>query len=288
MEEMAAAYRGSKQIIVRKTDENCGTLRHVVDVATLASGRLIVLAAGDDISKPERAATLFSSWNTTGAWGLCSRFDHINEKGELLALNATVDYLSSLEYPLRKYFLDHQNEVKIIHGATSAYDKELFKFIELESEDYILSEDGALSVLINLLNKNICVIENSLVKYRQHGNSLTNSEKNRKTTFSEAHAEERAIERFAQSQANRCKLFLRLNSKYGESSRTPLDLQQLNQEISRQNMCANWRKTPLRSKLKKLLNLKSRNDLVWYAPRLLPETLFLAAKTIIKNLRNQT
>lgn len=70
LNEMASNYRGSKKIIVRKTEKNRGTLLHVADVAKIAKGNLIILAAGDDISKPHRTKVIVRTWLSSRAWGI--------------------------------------------------------------------------------------------------------------------------------------------------------------------------------------------------------------------------
>jgi len=55
MRKMASAYQGPHQIIVRQTAANVGLSAHLDEVAALARGEWIVLAAGDDTSLPGRA-----------------------------------------------------------------------------------------------------------------------------------------------------------------------------------------------------------------------------------------
>jgi hypothetical protein len=248
---------------------------------------LLVLAAGDDISKPQRTAAHVQAWQASGAWGLCSRFDRIDESGRLTARDETVPILSSPHYPLRQYFSRRQNEVKIIHGATSAYDKRLFDFLDTRPEDYVLSEDGALSVLLNLLNKDVTMLEDSLVCYRENEQSLTNGTKSGLITFQKTRNDERAIERFARSQANRCRLFLRLQETYGAASKSPLDTNRLRDELAKQTLCAGWRQASISEKIRHLLKIRSAAELKWYLPRMLPEPLFIAAKTVIKATRQR-
>lgn len=287
LQSMAYDYRGAKHVIVRQTRSNLGTLLHVAEVANLSRGKLLVLAAGDDISKPQRTAALVQVWQASGAWGLCSRFDRIDESGRLSARDETVPILSSPNYPLRQYFSQHQNEVKIIHGATSAYDKRLFEFLVTRPEDYVLSEDGALSVLLNLLNKDVSMLQESLIYYRETEQSLTNSAKSGPITIQKTCNDERAIERFARSQANRCQLFLRLQEEYGASTKTPLDTNRLRNELAKHRICAGWREASLGSKIRHLLKIRTQSELKWYLPRMLPEQLFIAAKTLIKTTRQR-
>ncbi|MEI6323518.1 MAG: glycosyltransferase [bacterium] len=56
MEEMAGSYTGPHQVIARQTAVNVGLSAHLDEVADLAQGEWIVIAAGDDISLPGRVA----------------------------------------------------------------------------------------------------------------------------------------------------------------------------------------------------------------------------------------
>ena len=55
MQEMAAAYEGPHEVRVRRSQLNRGISSHFKEVIEQSSGHYIVLAAGDDISLPERA-----------------------------------------------------------------------------------------------------------------------------------------------------------------------------------------------------------------------------------------
>jgi cellulose synthase/poly-beta-1,6-N-acetylglucosamine synthase-like glycosyltransferase len=287
MKAMVSQYEGPHSVHVRKTNSNLGTLLHVSEIASVADGELIILAAGDDISKPARTEVMVQAWLDSGAWGLCSTFDRINEAGMLIGRDETLAILSSPQYSLRQYFSRNQDKVKIVHGATSAYDKRLFQFLVTRPDDYILSEDGALSVLLNLLNKNIKILSDSLVCYRENDQSLTNGSKSGPITFTTTLSDERAIERLARAQANRCQLFLRFQETYGATSNTPLDITRLQADFSRQTLCASWRQTSINQKIRYLLKIRSSAELKWYLPRIFPEPLFIAAKTLIKAVRQR-
>src|ERR1017187_4006697 len=67
MQEMAAAYRGPHKIILNRNPKNLGIGAHVNRGMELAKGEWIVVAAGDDISLPERTARLAEKWKSSGA-----------------------------------------------------------------------------------------------------------------------------------------------------------------------------------------------------------------------------
>lgn len=58
MQEMADAYEGPHRVRLNRSPENLGILGHLIDVGREARGSILVVAAGDDISKPERVAAL--------------------------------------------------------------------------------------------------------------------------------------------------------------------------------------------------------------------------------------
>src|SRR5574344_1400791 len=67
MRRIAAEYRGPHRIILNRNERNLGLVAHINRVvAQCASGELLVLAAGDDWSKPERTATLVRRWEECG------------------------------------------------------------------------------------------------------------------------------------------------------------------------------------------------------------------------------
>lgn len=284
--ELCNTYNGPHSVIARKTTTNSGTLLHVNEVAKEANGSLLILAAGDDISHIDRTEVLVNEWLLSGSWGLCSKFNKINEKGEILERDQTLSIINSSKYPLRQYFKYNKYDIKIIHGATSAYDKRLFDYLELSKDDYILSEDGLLSILLNILDKEITIIDKSLISYRENEGSLTNTNKKKKASYKIIEKEELAIEKFALSQANRCDLILRLNKKYGKTSRILLDEEKINNDRSNQQIRHNWWRFSLVKKLKIILNNRHNGSQSMNIVRLLPKPYFLLVKSSIKSIIN--
>lgn len=283
MQEMARTYSGTKKIVVRQTHSNMGTFLHVVDVASIAQGGLIVLAAGDDISKKERTKEIVTEWLTTHAWGLYSKFDRINESGKTISESEDPHTLFPPDYRLRHYLSNTHTKIEIIHGATSAYDKRIFGFLDVTKADYILSEDGVLSVLLNMLGKEVKMISKSLVSYRENEQSLTNSVKDRKISFKIMESDEFKIERFARSHANRCELFIRWNNKFGMENR-PLNTKKILGDLVKHRMREKWRLTGLSEKLIYLKNNFSYAEIKWALPRILPMPIFFLIKSFIKKI----
>lgn len=64
--DLAAAYRGPHRVIVRPRSANLGIARHYNALMRFASGELLVTAAGDDASTPDRVRRLVDAWDAHG------------------------------------------------------------------------------------------------------------------------------------------------------------------------------------------------------------------------------
>lgn len=277
MREMVANYDGPHQVIVRRTSRNKGTLLHVADVASVAVGELLVLAAGDDVSKPERCSELVKHWQTTQAWGLCSRFDRIDVSGNTIELGVKSPVLSG--HRIQKYFDADQGPVGIVHGCTSAYDARAFDYLQLTDEDYILAEDGAMSYLLNLIGKKVVDLDESLVLYRENANSLTNSGNGKKSSYADVVNDEIRIEKFARTQANRCQLFLRLNDTLGESRARKVNVQEIQMDLQQQELRADWSRMSILARWGGVIHGRPGR---WSLPRLFGLKPFFITKWLLR------
>lgn len=280
IKDIASRYSGPHYVIARQTERNQGSLLHVAEVAALAKGGLLILAAGDDVSKPNRARVLTTAWQDFGAWGLCSRFDRIDESGTVLETSAASGVLAG--HGFKDFFYANEGPIRIVHGCTSAYDARAFEYLRLMPEDYILSEDGAMSVLLNLLGKNIVNLDDSLVLYRESQNSITNSRGRAKLSYAQIVEDEVRMERFAAAQANRCRLFLRMNQYLGSGQVRRMKVEEVKAELRRQTMRAGWREILFVDRLSFALTDQRSS---WALPRMFGLKLFFAAKWLARHLR---
>lgn len=83
MENIAARYKGRHRIVLNRNPVNLGVGGHVNRVMELAKGELVVGAAGDDISVPQRVTRLVGAWVKDGkmADSLCSDLAVIDANG---------------------------------------------------------------------------------------------------------------------------------------------------------------------------------------------------------------
>ncbi len=170
MEELVDGYSGNHRVILNKTNSNSGLACHLRSVANLASGELLVLAAGDDISVPERVTALVTAWARTGLGdvSIYSGAIPVNAKG----LPITTGYSFSQKAPAHYCCIEDviKNDDCAVLGATQAVTKALIaEFPEIEEK--VFREDNILPFRA-LLRDGIVFIEESLVKYRHHDKNI--------------------------------------------------------------------------------------------------------------------
>jgi len=169
MQEMAAAYEGPHEVRVRQSEVNSGLVNHVCDVADMLTGKFVLLAAGDDISKPERTETIMTFWSDKYCATL-SKCDLIDDSGAVLRtgwvadgdLNSRLPWLKSVSCSI------------FVYGASSAYRADILKKLPRSSQK-IFSEDTPLNLLIQIENLQVGFCESSLVYYRVHEKTISNS-----------------------------------------------------------------------------------------------------------------
>ena len=144
MKEMAAEYEGPHEVRLNQNRPNLGTALHVQNVANLTSGELFVVAAGDDISCPQRVEKIVDAWiaDERKAIGLHSqarlKYGESDVSDEIAMPRCKTTDSVNLEWYLR-------NERNPLLSPTAAYTRELFsEFPPLLGGSII--EDGPLVI----------------------------------------------------------------------------------------------------------------------------------------------
>jgi hypothetical protein len=162
MQKAAAECPGDISLKVVKGTTNRGIGAHLNAVMAHASGDLVVIAAGDDISRSDRTTKLVSAWlSQERRPGLlhssCSLISLDGDSCGSLKCNS----LDSLE---SAHALASSNERVI--GATGAWVPALFQvFGDLRAD--LVHEDRALPFRSLLLGRPISYVDEPLVAYRQ-------------------------------------------------------------------------------------------------------------------------
>ena len=86
MEKMAGQYRGPHRIILNRNSVRRSLGGHVNRVVEISRGELIVGAAGDDVSLPQRCEIAYEAWERfeRRPTSIHSRFIQIDEGGALI------------------------------------------------------------------------------------------------------------------------------------------------------------------------------------------------------------
>lgn len=173
-EKVAKDYRGSHQVILSRSSTNLGIAGSVNRVMEMCRGEFVVVAAGDDVSLPERAETIYRVWEGTKrrATSVFSSYTSITGDGAILEVGGLRSIPASLASSCRlrgelSRFIS--NRVPVVNGCTHAWSPKLFDFFGPLKSDL---EDSALSFR-SLANGEIHYIPQPLVKYRRHGSNVS-------------------------------------------------------------------------------------------------------------------
>jgi hypothetical protein len=147
---------------------------------SLSSGKIIVGAAGDDVSLPDRVTKIVEKFVEFDyrAHSVWSSAKYINSQGDMLA-NKFIPAIKHNDVSMVK------NKNPVI-GATHAWLNDVFLFFGPLLPEVVF-EDNAISFRSYLLG-GIEYIHDDLVLYRQHENNMTNYTRNLsvKTTYERA------------------------------------------------------------------------------------------------------
>lgn len=144
----AETYCGPNRVTVRRTARNLGLIGHINDIMRLAQGELLIIAAGDDISLPQRAERVYETWRQSGgrAHSIFSNAIWIDEAGNRLnTLHKTPILPEELTLPAYAA----RRVPSLVNGATHAWTRDLFdRFgplpLEARAEDILLPFRAAL------------------------------------------------------------------------------------------------------------------------------------------------
>jgi glycosyltransferase involved in cell wall biosynthesis len=164
---LAAAYKGSHTLLLNRNPSKSGLGGHLNIVAQKAQGDWLVIASGDDLSRPDRVEKLYQRWLAAGckAYALHSDIERIDEDGRFLSYGKAVVLKSTTPEGVVE-------NLGFVHGATAAWHRDLFfKFPPLLPA--LRNEDNALTFRAALLG-GIDAVAEPLVQWRLNASSLSN------------------------------------------------------------------------------------------------------------------
>lgn len=163
MEEMARKYKGPHRVVVRREPKNCGVLAHVINVAKLSNGEFLVVAAGDDISLPDRTEVTISvmlaqSLDTAVVSGDDIMFDNYGGEYDNRANSA-------------RRFRYYQEQKAWFHGATACFRVDVIRKLPAPTSK-VLFEDMALMHTFAAIGFRSSFIDSPLIYRRAHDNNV--------------------------------------------------------------------------------------------------------------------
>lgn len=167
MEEMAREYQGLHLVKVRRGENNLGIIDHVLTVARLAGGVLVVVAAGDDISLPTRAEKCLTTHLRHAAKAVYSGRTLINDSGKELGIQAHLEPMVKIQdiFEETNCAKRYGGKVRNIPGYSAAYQRDFLVAIPL-CKNQSHNEDALTTVLLNISGAKIEAIAEPLVRYR--------------------------------------------------------------------------------------------------------------------------
>ena len=178
MREMAQAYRGPHRLKLNRNSTRKIMGGHMNRVLELSQGELIVIAAADDVSLPNRTELVFQAWEKSGrqAASIYTDYIQIDEAGK------QIDRLFSFEDEQPAGGGEQIVEQKVdplfylrtlkptVHGCSHAICPRLYRrFGNLPEE--VVYEDKVLAFRSVLVGK-VFYVNEPLVRYRLHGANL--------------------------------------------------------------------------------------------------------------------
>ncbi len=149
MRELAESYQGPHQVVLNRNTTNLGIAGHFNRMVQLARGQLLIGAAGDDISFPNRVETTYEAWEKTDrrAMGIQSGYITINEKGTVLGEPAACPAAETSNFREEKPSLEgYVRTLKPgILGAAFAFNASTFSTFGPLSSD-LIHEDSVIGL----------------------------------------------------------------------------------------------------------------------------------------------
>jgi glycosyltransferase involved in cell wall biosynthesis len=160
MKEVAEGYRGPHTVRLNGNPRNLGLIGHLNEAMRNASGELVVGAAGDDVSLPERTGALVAAWLASGreANSIHSSVTRIDQEGREQGVwtPPILDQPGDLD--------ERAVSFSMVIGASHAWTRKLFELFGpiAEPETY----EDLVIVFRSLLLGPLVYVDRPLVKYR--------------------------------------------------------------------------------------------------------------------------
>ena len=171
IEEMAAGYVGPHKIKINRNIVNLGTALHVQVVFSQSRGALFVVAAGDDISLPDRTKTLFERWKEEN-FSISTIYSRHYSFDERRPFEKKVAELKTNALGANQYTLFLNSRFVQPAAPTCAYSREILELFPTLLGGSVI-EDTPLFFRTCLIGNFLCVDEPLVLQRRHEENSGT-------------------------------------------------------------------------------------------------------------------
>ncbi|HWX19237.1 MAG TPA: glycosyltransferase [Candidatus Binatia bacterium] len=177
VQEIAAGYKGPHQLVLNRNRKNLGIGGNVSQALGLCHGELVVMAGGDDISRPDRTTRTVEAWELSKrkATSIYSRYTVIDEKSKQRPgliwdcfPKGRAGHVQQQATPIS--FVRRRRPA--FCGCAHAISPKLYSLFG-PLADKICYEDTALAFRTTLAGGVFAFIKAPLVKYRWHGSNTT-------------------------------------------------------------------------------------------------------------------
>jgi glycosyltransferase involved in cell wall biosynthesis len=167
--EIAASYEGPHTLRIRRSEKNQGLASHFNAVMQEAAGEICVLAAGDDVSLPDRTKiSVDCLQENPSATAVLLSADVIDQTGQVVGERLSFSASHSNDIQTLSHLLRWQH---VTFGAARAFRKSTFdSFGPLNPN--CPTEDTPLLLRSLICGENI-LSPKKAVKYRRHGSNLS-------------------------------------------------------------------------------------------------------------------
>jgi glycosyltransferase involved in cell wall biosynthesis len=170
---LVAGYSGPHNVELHRNPRNLGVITHMNRVLNLVRGELVVMAAGDDVSLPNRTAHTVAEWLKFGRpAGIASAARLVDAEGEPLGVVAPCPHLKETVTRDEQMIAFAREPLLSLLGCTAAWSRSTWESFgplppDCRNEDNILT-------LRSILLGGVRLIVEPLVDYRSHGSNVWN------------------------------------------------------------------------------------------------------------------